>query len=510
MIPEEAPAPSAALTQLAGLVLEDGRRWGDAATDHQLDDARAILDPQPGDPPFHFVTRPRGGSKTTDLGGMVLGVLLHRQPPGSTSYGAAADQDQAALLIESIAGFAERTPGLKGAVKVTGRKVTNLRNGATFEALATDLDSSWGLRPAFLVVDEIAQWPTGSRPQQFFAALHSATGKFGAPMVLLTSAGDDAHWSHRTLEHAKASTQWRVSEMPGPVPWADPVWLEEQRALLPEWQYQRLHENRWVGADDRLTSPGQLQACVTLDGPLLPVPGVDYVIAADLGIKNDRTVCVVMHLEDLGSAGPIGGGVTVKTERERMLDAMVRNGAISGSERSQRLGELGLVRAPEATPVRVVLDRIEVWKGSKLRPVRIGDVESWLLQAHQSFNEAPVVLDPWQMTGVAQRLSTHGVDVTEFAFTSQSVGRLASTLHLLLRDGAMALPDDEDLLEELANVRLVEKGPGQIRMDHDPGRHDDRAIAVALAATHLLGRRPVPTASETLSYSPVATLRGGR
>jgi hypothetical protein len=71
-----------------------------------------------------------------------------------------------------------------------------------------------------------------------------------------------------------------------------------------------------------------------------------------------------------------------------------------------------------------------------------------------------------------------------------SVGRLASTLHLLLRNRRLALPDDPELLEELANVRLRETSPGVLRMDHDPSRHDDRAIALALAAHRLLERAP--------------------
>ena len=51
--------------------------------------------------------------------------------------------------------------------------------------------------------------------------------------------------------------------------------------------------------------------------------------------------------------------------------------------------------------------------------------------------------------------------------------------------------DDPELLEELANVRLRETAPGVLRMDHDPHEHDDRAIAVALAAHRLLERSPV-------------------
>jgi phage FluMu gp28-like protein len=89
-----------------------------------------------------------------------------------------------------------------------------------------------------------------------------------------------------------------------------------------------------------------------------------------------------------------------------------------------------------------------------------------------------------------QRLRTRGIQCDEFTFSSSSVGRLASTLHLLLRNRRLSLPDDPELLEELGNVRLRETSPGVLRMDHDPDKHDDRAIALALAAHRLLERAP--------------------
>jgi hypothetical protein len=45
---------------------------------------------------------------------------------------------------------------------------------------------------------------------------------------------------------------------------------------------------------------------------------------------------------------------------------------------------------------------------------------------------------------------------------------------------------DLDLLDELANVRLRETSRSVLRMDHDPDRHDDCAIGLALAARRLL------------------------
>jgi hypothetical protein len=71
-----------ALDLLAALVLEDGRRWGEVATDWQWEDAEAILDPA-SPTPNHFLTRPRGASKTGDLAAVLLVVLLEQMPPGA-------------------------------------------------------------------------------------------------------------------------------------------------------------------------------------------------------------------------------------------------------------------------------------------------------------------------------------------------------------------------------------------------------------------------------------------
>ena len=158
---------------------------------------------------------------------------------------------------------------------------------------------------------------------------------------------------------------------------------------------------------------------------------------------------------------------------------------------------------------RVVLDRMQVWQGSRLLPVQLDDVENWVAAASEKYNGAGVILDPWQAAGLAQRLQARGVSrtdwsgtrspswgkVEEFTFSAQSVGRLASTLTLLIRNHALALPDDKELLDELANLRLRETAPGVLRLDHDPDKHDDRAVALALSAQKLSGgvwRPPKP------------------
>lgn len=451
----------AALNLLASLVLDIGRRWGEAAVAAQWLDARAVLNPS-SPTPYHFLTRARGYSKTDDLAGMTVAVMLEQLPPASRLYALAADRDQGRLLVESLAGFVARTPELAGALRVDTYKATATRTGSTLEVIAADAPSAYGARPAFLVVDELAQWATTAGPRHLWEATTSALAKVpGARMAVLTSAGDPAHWAHGVLQHAYADPLWRVHEVAGPPPWADPERLAEQRRRLPESSYARLFENRWTASEDRLTNIDDLKACVTLDGSLDPSPTHRYVIGVDVGVKNDRTVVAVCH-----------------TEADRHT--------WTGAER-QEIGR------------RVVLDRMGVWAGSRLRPVNLDDVEEWVETASRSYNRAEVVFDPYQAVGMMQRLQGRDVFCHEFTFSSASVGRLASTLHLLLRNRALALPDDAELIDELANVRLRETSPGVIRMDHDAGRHDDRAIALALAAHRLL-EQPDSMAGQQVSY----------
>jgi phage terminase large subunit-like protein len=195
-----------------------------------------------------------------------------------------------------------------------------------------------------------------------------------------------------------------------------------------------------VESEDRLAGEDDLAACVVLDGPQEPKAGVRYVIGVDLGLKSDATVACVCHSE----------------------------------------------RIPGTDTPRIVLDRMGVWKGSRLKPVQLGRVEEWVEEVSRRYGRAKVRFDPYQAVHMAQRLKKTGISVDEFTFGPASVGKLATLMLQLIGEHTLALPDDEDLLDELRNVRVKESSPGVFRMDHDRGRHDDRVISLALAASWLV------------------------
>ena len=447
---EEVTSP--ALDMMYALVLESGRRWGEAASDHQVADAEAIFSPER--PHLHFVTRPRGGSKTTDTAGMALAWVAAEAPPMANGHVVASNTDQAAILIDAAAGFVARTPELQGIVTVESERIVGPQ-GAWVRVLTQSDSGSWGLRDAhLLILDEFAQWPDTRGARRVYTAVRTTVQKVpGCRLIILTSAGTPDHWSYTSVfQRAATSDLWRVSEMPGPVPWQDPIELEALRAELLPSEYERLVLNRWTQDENQaITEEDWDRAAVRAwkhgrgwrtAGPR---PGVRYVITVDVGILVDATALVVAHAEP--------------------LDPERRDG-----------------------PQVAVVDHLERWAGSKKRPVRVSDIEDWVVATAAEYNRARVFADPSQFRGGVQNLTARGVRAQVWNFTSTSVGKVASSLVQSIRDGRLRLPDVPQLRDELLRVRLRESSPGVTRLDHDRGAHDDQAVAIGMAVHELIGR----------------------
>ncbi|HZL48667.1 MAG TPA: hypothetical protein VFC30_06600 [Solirubrobacteraceae bacterium] len=435
-----------ALTLLESLKLEGGRRWGDACTSWQRETARTMLDPDA--PPFRWESRPRSGSKTTDAAALVITLALAQLPPGSFFYGFAVDQDQAEILIKAIAGFTSRTPELGAHVDLANNRVT-FSNRTTFEALAADAASTWGLKPALIVADEVCQWPTTRNAKELWEAMFSSLGKVpGAKLLCITTSGDPAHWTRKIYETALTSPMWSVADIPGLLPWVSSNYLDEQRRMLSPAVFARLHMNEWTSPDDRLTNLEDLRACVAHRGSLPPQPGVQYVIGVDLAVKVDNAVAAVCH-----AVKNAQGGLTV------------------------------------------VLDHMEVWEPSKgrlgkRRQVDLETVRGWLSETALRYNHALLVFDPAKGEQMIPELKRQGLRVEEDTFTPGKNNDRTIALYTAIQDHRLALPDDEALIDELANVTLRESSPNVLRMDHVSGRHDDRATAVSLSNFHLTRRSP--------------------
>lgn len=88
-------------------------------------------------------------------------------------------------------------------------------------------------------------------------------------------------------------------------------------------------------------------------------------------------------------------------------------------------------------------------------------------------------------------LARAGVRTDEYVFSQSGANKLARSLYVALRDRAIELPDDDEVRSELGSVRLVETGPGTVKMRNPPGTHDDVAVSVAMILADLAERPDV-------------------
>jgi phage terminase large subunit-like protein len=429
--------------------------WESVANVQQVDDALAVL--RGDDPRWHLWLRPRGMSKTTDAALVALACLLTIQPPNSRSLVYAVDADQAMLLFERMAGLLAALPD--DLVRVTQTRITNVKTGAFLTVESSDAPSALGHTPWLVVVDEFCAWPDTRGPRRLWNAIISSLPKRpDSRLLVITSAGDPGSWTHDVVRQARLGQSWRFSYVPGPTPWWKDSDVEKQREALSGSAFSWYILNEFAAAENALVTADDLTAAVMQGIVSRPYdPTQRYVIGVDLGRKVDASVVAVAHREE----------------------------------------------------DRVVVDHVDRWLPTRLRPVRLETVEAAIRRHSAGYGHAHIRMDPAKGEQMSQALKESGLGVEEFVFTESSIDRLASTLAVLFGEHRISVPDDPDLLDELATVILKTTPSGRTRIEHHSGKHDDQAVAIALAA-HWLMAQPfygAPTVNNSADLQRVPRLQ---
>lgn len=231
------------------IMLEDGRPFGDVMELWQAEDFQALDDPQHR---HAYLERPRGHSKTGDLGTEAVTELMLGQR-GQQLFCCAADEDQARLLFEDVAGKFRRSSLLASSVRITRSEIIVTATGSRLRVLAADAATAYGLRPDWIATDELAEW----RRRDLWDSLWTATGKRPrCRMLVISSAGwDQTSICREVREIAERESDWYFSARGQCASWISPAWLEQQRRTLPGHVFARLHESKWVeGAGAFLTA----------------------------------------------------------------------------------------------------------------------------------------------------------------------------------------------------------------------------------------------------------------
>ncbi len=399
-----------------------------------------------------YIERPRGHGKTSDMAMQIAWILLAAQHPVH-GLAAAADREQALLIHNAVRKLSSANSLLCDALQFRQHRIINLRTGGQLEIISSDVQSSWGQLPDFVICDELCHW---DKPQLWYSLLSSAAKRPDSILVVLTNAGVGRGWHWDVREAARLNPRWHFSSLDGvQAPWIRDEHLDEQRQLLPPPVYDRLWNNRWQHSDGEFVTLKEAEACRddSLQERDQGESRYAYVAAIDYAEKHDFTVGVVIH-EEQG---------------------------------------------------RVVVDRMDVVAPSSGNPTPVAWVDRWMENIAASFRNVQFVLDEYQLLGTIQKYE-RSFNLQRFEFLGGR-GNHALTLHLrnlIVQRGIVWYPGcgavtkfdgqehRDDLETELASLLLKQSTSGLCRIDHLPdGRHhDDRAFALGAACLHLARRSP--------------------
>ena len=426
------------------LVLDDGRPFGAAVESWQEEHIFKPLDEldSAGHPRYRlaYFETPRGQGKTTIAAAEAISELV-LGGEGRRIFGFATDEDQAGLLHEAAAGFVERNPLLARSLKVERRLIRSPRTHSYLRVMAADAASAHGLTPDLVVFDELHAL---QRRELWDAAYTAIVKKRDARMIVISTPGwrrNSIAWEVR--EAARRTAGYYFWSAGGRLAsWLDPEEIERQRAMLPPHVFQRLHEGLWTEGEGAFITAADLARCVRLERVARDRCDqvVPHVLAVDFGLSHDLTAIAVVHRTEQG----------------------------------------------------VALDLMRTWQGSKDAPVEITtEVEPFIRQCLGAFPQLRIVLDPWQSQSTFERLGAAGADVQSYVFGGSRIDEMTRNLYALAHSGNLELYDDPELKRELLDVQVLERAYG-LRINHRRDGHDDRAIALAMAAHVCMGLVPEP------------------
>jgi hypothetical protein len=426
------------LAFLEDLIIPGARgtvRFGDAMADFQREwfaaIAPALLAVARGErPPIgrYWVERTKGGSKDSDCAACLLWLLAFSSRPLDCQIGA-ADQDQADELRKAARDILHLNRWLAARVKIQNWRIVCDKSGAAAEIIAADVTGSHGARPDVLILNELSH----IAKQEYAENLMDNAAKVPQGLVVIaTNAGylDTFQWNWREL--ARTSDRWHFHQWAQPAPWLDPDEIDEARLRNSVTRFMRLFYGVWGSKSGDALDPEDIEAAVTLGGPMLgDVPeGWSFVAGLDLGVSNDHSAFVVL-------------------------------GSKHGSNR------IALVDCKSWTPPR----------GGE---IDLAAVERYIIATHARLRFR-LRYDPWQSKLMAQNLFRRGIYCEPMNFVGQNLNLMASAILEVFATRVIDLYRDDDLIRDLGRLTIVEKSYGyKLESTRDATGHADRATALAI------------------------------
>jgi hypothetical protein len=376
--------------------------------------------------------RPRGHAKTSDLAIMCCWALLFSPRP-IVGIAAAGDKDQAALLRSAIATLARLNPWIGSILDIQSWRVVNEKSGAELTILSSDVATSFGQLPDFIIADEITHWPEGRGEALWHSILSSSAKRENCLLACIMNAGFTEHFAWSVREKVKDDPGWHFSRLDGPkATWITEARLAEQRRLLPAVVFDRLWGNVWAsGLGDALTE-ADILASLTETGPL-DGSEREYVFygGLDLSVSRDASACVIVG----------------RTQAGRLRLATIRS-----------------------------------WTPPKGGRVDLPLIRDSVLKLSSQFPGLQVGYDQYQAELMRADLDKLGVSMTPVSFSGKTAQEMASETIEVFSSRRVGLYPDSQLVDDLRRLRIKESVAGwRLEPQRTVRGHGDVGIAFCIS-----------------------------
>jgi phage terminase large subunit-like protein len=356
----------------------------------------------------------------------------------------ANDEDQSlGRVFATCAKLIEYNQELRASARTLASEI-RFTNGSTIKAQASDYKGAAGGRQILTVFDELWAYdseralrlfeemtPPPTIPDAFIFIVSYAG--FTGESTVLEKLYDRGHKGKRLSRQYEITADaglcmfWSHTARQS---WQTKDYYAEQRRILRENTFRRLHRNEWVSAESQFISAEQWDACV--DRNLSPaLNGKSVFLGVDLGVKSDSSAVVAVGWDPTG---------------KKLITAFHK-----------------------------------IWRPSRGSPVNLDEVKQYIEEICRLHSVRGILADPSQCFLLIQQLAPLGITVTEFPQTQANGVKMGESLFSLVRDGNLIAYKSAELREHVLNATGIETPSGVRMVKGKSTSKIDAAISLAMA-----------------------------
>jgi len=410
-----------------------------------------------------YLTVPRKNGKSTLGAGLALYLLYYDGEPGADIISAAADREQAAVVLNVAREMVEQSPSLSAVTAIYRRELYVPATASSYRVVSSEAYSKHGLNLHGAIIDELHAHPD----RRLYDVLTTSSGSRRQPFVfIITTAGSDEHSIAAEVHRYAEKVRDGIVPDPSFLPviyaappdadvWDEEVWqacnpaltsgfrsLNEMRTAarqakeIPgrEQAFRQLYLNQWgTTAASRWLSLNAWDACASA----APLPEGRAFMGLDLSATTDLSALVLLIPD-------ADGGFDVRAEfwcPEERLQERARTD-----------------RVPY--PVWVQQGHLTATPGNS---VDYTFIEARIMAIMAEREIAVVAVDPWNARELTGRLAQNGVPIVEVAQTLPNLTSGAKALETLILSRKLRHNGQPILRWNISNAVADVDGNGNVK-----------------------------------------------